>query len=173
VDYEYNKTTREILMAYVRESSVGDPALLAPNLREADLDELKAASARSPQDVLYLGHLLGKPCRTFIGNTGNIVGMYGVTPMPSEYCNSEKQGVVWCLTTPELFKIKKFFVRTSKRELLDVCQGYDRVFNFVYHKNTRHIRWIKAMGFTMEKEPRPFGWQDRPFYYFEKVINNV
>jgi hypothetical protein len=156
-------------MAYVRASNVGDPALLSPNLREADLDELKAASPRSPNEVLYLGHMLGKPCRTIIGDTGNVIGMFGVTPIPEV----KRTGVIWCLTSPELFKIKKQFMRHCRQEIQEICKDYDKVLNFVYHKNTRHICWIKAMGFTMEEKPRPFGWQSLPFSYFEKVINNV
>jgi hypothetical protein len=155
-------------MAHVRPSSVGDPALLAPHLREADVEELAAASHRSPQDVLSLGFTLGRPCRTFVGDTGNVIAMFGVTPMPTD--SPVKYGVVWCLTTPELFKKKMYFMRHCREEMKEVCKGYDKVLNFVYYKNTRHIRWIKAMGFTMEDKPRPFGWQELPFYYFEKVI---
>lgn len=156
-------------MAYIRESSLGDPALLAPNLRAADIEEIDAASHLSPYEVLLAGHHLGAPCRTLVGDSGNIVAMFGVSLMP----NDPKIGVVWCLTSPEMFKIKKFFVRAAHKELPLLCEGYDKVINFVYAKNKTHIRWLKAMGFDVSPTPQPFGRLKKPFYYFEKVINNV
>jgi len=164
MDYEYHKEERQILMSYIRTSEWTDPALLAPNLRAADLEEIAASTHLSPYEVLQAGFSLSEPCRTFVGDSGDPVGMFGVAPLPN------KVGVIWCLTTPELFKMKKYFMRNCRREIEEITNGYDKVINFVYSKNTTHIRWIKAMGFKMEASPRPFGWQEKPFYYFEKVI---
>jgi len=155
-------------MSYIRASEWTDPALLAPYLRAADIEEIDAATHLSPYEVLQAGYSLGEPCRTFVGDSGNVAGMFGVTPIPTE--GNVKIGVIWCLTTPELFKMKKYFMRNCRREIQEITQQYDKVINFVYEKNTTHIRWIKAMGFKMEASPRPFGWQEKPFYYFEKVI---
>ena len=157
-------------MAHVRPSQEEDPALLAPHLREEDIYELKAASARPPHAALYIGYLLGRPCKTIIGDTGNVVGMYGVTPMSSELCNSTKLGVIWCLTTPELFTIKKQFMKHCRNEIKEICSGYDKVLNYVSPHNVEHIRWIKAMRFTVADEPTPFGEYNKLFYYFEKVL---
>lgn len=155
-------------MAHVRASHLGDPALLAPYLREADLDEIEAATHLSPFEALHSSYYMSKPCKTIIGDTGNVIGMYGVAPMRHE--GNAKLGIIWCLTSPELFTIKKQFLRHCRQEIEEVTEGYDKVLNFIYSKNTRHIRWVKAMGFTVEAETRPFGWQEKPFYYFEKVI---
>ena len=170
MDNELNKEKREVLMAYVRFSLSKDPALLAPNLREEDLNELQVATSRSPQNTLFIGHILGKPCKTIIGDTGNVIGMYGVSPMPNELCNSQRLGVIWCLTTPELFKIKKQFMKHCRNEIKAICKNYDKVINYVSPQNTKHIRWIKAMGFTIAKKPTPFGEFHNLFYYFEKVL---
>jgi len=155
-------------MSEIRDSHEYDPALLAPNLRKADIEEIEAASHLTPFEVLYTGYYLGRPCRTFIGDSGRVVGMYGITPIPNT-----SEGVIWCLTTPELFTIKKYFMRNCRDEIISMCEGYTRVYNYVYEKNARHIRWIKAMGFNMDESPTPFGRYNKPFYYFEKVITNV
>ena len=158
-------------MSYIRESSLGDPALLAPNLRQADIEEIDAVTHLSPYEVLLAGYHISDPCRTLVGDSGNIVAMFGVSPIPSE--DNKKLGVIWCLTSPEMFKIKKYFVRAAYEEIPLMSKGYDKVLNFVYEKNTTHIRWLKAMGFDMSPTPQPFGRLKKPFYYFEKVITNV
>ncbi len=156
-------------MIRIREAHCTDASLLAPRLREADLEELKWATHLSPWEVLYLGWHLGGPCRTFLSENGDVVGMFGVTPM----VDHPGQGIIWCLSSPALFKMRKYFMRNCREQIEQICQGYDKVFNYVYEENTTHIRWIKAMGFKMNSTPTPFGHSGKPFYYFEKVINNV
>jgi hypothetical protein len=151
-------------MIRIRDSYETDALLLAPNLREADIEELDAATHLSPWEVLHTGWYLGAPCRTFLSEENDVVGMFGVTPIPNT-----NDGVIWCLSSPELFKMKKYFMRNCRREIEEISQGYDKVFNYVYEKNTTHIRWIKAMGFTMSPTPTAFGRYEKPFYYFEKV----
>ena len=158
-------------MPYVRPSDVGDAEKLAPYLRQADLEELAAATHNSPKESLSLGYFLGKPCRSFVNDDDSIIGMFGVTPMKTE--DGLKWGAIWCLTSDELFRRRKYFMRNCRDEIKKISKGYDKVINFVHHKNTRHIRWIKAMGFNMADKPTPFGYKEELFYYFEKVITDV
>jgi hypothetical protein len=153
-------------MFRIRDSVKEDALLLAPKLRVADIEELDAATHLSPWEVLHTGWYLGAPCRTFLSEEGEVVGMFGVTPIPQT-----NDGVIWCLSSPELFKMRKYFMRNCRREITEMSSGYDQVFNYVYEKNTTHIRWIKAMGFVMHPTPYPFGRYNKPFYYFEKVNN--
>lgn len=152
-------------MIRIREAVETDALLLAPKLREADIEELDAATHLSPWEVLHTGWYLGAPCRTFLSEEGEVVGMFGVTPMPQ----AKRIGVIWCLSSPDLFKMRKYFMRNCRREIEEISRNYVKVFNYVYEKNTTHIRWIKAMGFDMYDEPISFGRLQKPFYYFEKV----
>ena len=148
----------------IRDSYENDAHLLAPNLREADLEELDAVSHHTPLEVLHTGWRLGAPCRTFLSEDNKVVGMFGVIPIPYT-----KDGIVWCLSSPELFKMKMYFMRNCRREIKEMCEGYEKVSNSVYEKNVTHVCWIKAMGFDMKDTPYPFGRYKKPFYYFEKV----
>jgi hypothetical protein len=120
VDNEYYKEERQILMiSRIRDSVENDALLLAPNLREADIEELNAATHLSPWEVLHAGWYLGAPCRTFLSEEGKVVGMFGVTPIP----NRESLGVIWCLSSPELFKMRKFFMRNCRREIEEMTSN--------------------------------------------------
>ncbi len=165
MDNEYNKEERQVLVFRIRDAVELDALLLAPKLREADIEELDAATHLSPWEVLHTGWYLGAPCRTFLSEEGEVVGMFGVTPL----MGTRRTGVIWCLSSPELFKMRKYFMRNCREQIEDICSGYDKVFNYVYEKNKTHIRWIKAMGFEMSPTTTPFGRLEKPFYYFEKV----
>jgi hypothetical protein len=160
-------------MIRIRDSVESDALLLAPKLREADLEELDAATHLSPFEVLHTGWYLGAPCRTFLSEEGEVVGMFGVTPLPDHPMIAgpqQKRGLIWCLSSPELFNMRKYFMQNCRIEISKMCEAYNKVFNYVYEKNTTHIRWIKAMGFNMSPNPTPFGRLKKPFYYFEKVM---
>lgn len=157
-------------MAYTRKAKWQDAFSLAPNLREADLKEIEAASGRTPIDVLYEGCRIGKPCKSIVSGDGErILGMYGVVPV------SESVATIWCLATEELVSDLKFtFIKHCRKEIAEIVKGYDLVFNMVYSKNTKHIKWLKVMGFTVvDDTPILWGPKEKEFFYFEKVINNV
>ena len=155
-------------MAYTRPAVVGDAEKLAPYLRHADYEEIKAASGKPPKEVLSNSFFIGKPTKTIIGDRGNIIGMFGVVPIKTE--DTLRTGVIWGLSTNELFRHKRWLVRHAHQEMLEVTKDYDRVLNFIYEKNTTHIRWLRRMGFNIHPTPIPYGHLQNMFYFFEKAV---
>lgn len=156
-------------MPIYRTSLPEDAGELAPNLREADVEEINAANDLGPFMSLYGGFAHSKPAMTVVDDDGTVMAMYGVVPLKLE--SPLKQGAIWFLSSDKMFERmgkKKYFMKHCRNQIDEICQGYDKVINFVYEKNTKHIRWIKAMGFKVADKPTKFGLKEKLFYYFTR-----
>ncbi len=146
-------------MGHVRYYKPGDEHDLGPRLRQADLNEIHAATGRYPVDVLRESAESSAPSCTIIDNDGHIAGMFGCTA----------EGQVWLMGSKELVQ------NPLKRQFLRECRGYvdalpyPLLWNVIVARNTVHLRWLKWLGFTVSETPILYGPFHFPFYQFTRT----
>lgn len=151
-------------MAFVRQSVLADAIALAPNLRQADLDELSATRDNDP--LFALSHPFTDPTAqtySMVGDENEVVGMFGVND----------QGTVWMLSSDQLYSQYKRQFIIEARYWIDILQGpHERIWNFVDVKNHVAIRWLRFCGFVVGPDPLPYGPDLRSFYFLFRQRRN-
>lgn len=151
-----------MIQAHVRPARLEDVPVLADNLREADVEEIKAASGSDPRGALYRGLRDGKAYVACLPN-GIPVTMYGVVPMLPQV------GGIWMVASKQFHLVHRQFLRECRGALEDISRDYRLVYNFTDARNTVHHRWIKWLGFSIIKRHETFGHEGRPFLEFVKI----
>lgn len=152
-------------MIRLRAALFDDAAKLAPMLREADLQEIKANLGENPLAVLERGIYESHPAYAVANKNDEPIALFGVVPDTGD----ADVGLVWLLGSDELVK-HPFFVLRNSRKWIEILQKQYRVlWNHIDARNELHIRWLQWSGFTLLRRVEEFGVERRPFYEFEKV----
>lgn len=129
---------------------------LATRLKHDDVEELKASSGRTPEDVMADianndHHAIGAYF------DGKLEAVFGVSTVgyPAGLAS------VWLLSSDAIYRHGKSLLKTS-RQCLDDWQHYGTLFNFVDARATRSLRWLKRVGFEFTPIP-VYGTQGLPF----------
>ena len=132
---------------------------IAKRMRRADIDEVQAASGKTPEEALlysidkseysWAALVDGKPVAMFGVGILNVIG--GV-------------GAPWLLATDDVERNRKVFVRLSISFRNELLERYPVLRNFVDVRNTASIRWLKWMGAEFSE---PILIRDHPFQLFE------
>ena len=149
-----------------RKSTPNDIVEVAENMRQEDIEEIRAYSGSEPKSSLMYCYFGSKPCMTMVGRKGNVMGMYGVIPV------RKNMGKIWMLGHESMtsdYQDVRAFLRNSPVELNKFHMNYPILFNFVDARNTTHVKWIKYMGFSIIQEHATFGVEGRLFYEFAKI----
>lgn len=154
-------------MVYVRQSVLADAIELAPNLRQADLDELSALRTNDPLFAL-IAPFTDQNAQTYsiVGDQNEVVGIFGVNEF----------GAVWMLSSDLLYeRYKKEFIRQAKHWIDVLHAPHEFIYNYVDQRNTVSISWLRHCGFTVSKTSYPYGLNDEPFHllYKSKELSNV
>lgn len=128
----------------IRPTTAADILDLAPRLREADLEEIKALTGLGPLEALALGLFQSDTCITCVSAEGVIVGVCGIAP----YDDGETASV-WFLTAPEIAQHIRELAVKGKEWLDQQNSIYPILMNYVTEDNTVHLRLIKYLGFTL------------------------
>jgi scaffold protein Gp13 len=155
-------------MGFARAYRSGDEYDLAPRLRQADLQEIQAASGRDPVIVLREGAERSVPSCTIMGNTGYVAGMFGVVP-------EGDFGRIWMVGSEELTKapLSRQFLREC-RDFVNVMERpYLAIGNYIDERNTVHIRWLRWLGFIFIHRHENYGFEKRTFLEFIKCVNQL
>ena len=147
-------------MSFVRQAVLMDAIVLAPNLRQADYDELLATTYRSPLECLITPFTRSdSQIYTIVGDHEEILGMFGIG----------KEGAIWMLSSEGLYdNYREPFIRQC-RKWIDLLQAdHPVIYNFVDVRNTKAIRWLKFCGFTVDSDPQPYGHWGNPFYLLHR-----
>lgn len=155
-------------MGFARPYRDGDEYDLAGRLRQADLDELKAASPLDPIVILRTGAYYSVPSVSIIGNKGSVAGMFGVVPQ------KDGTGVIWLLGTDELVQrpLCRQFIRECRYHLKCLQRNYTQLHNVIDERNTVHRRWLEWLGFEFTNRIPEYGHERRPFLEFKKSCAN-
>jgi hypothetical protein len=125
--------------AYVYRSQRDDALLLAPFLRDEDVDEVRAATGQSPLAALLHGVTQGISCWTIADSDGP-VGMFGVCPG-----TDDSNRIVWLLASPRLLNHRRQLIRES-RTWLRLLSGGRALVNYVDARNKVHVRFLQWLG---------------------------
>lgn len=133
---------------------------IADNMRQADIDEVTAASNVTPLQAIEGGVEVSSFSSVAVID-GDVVAIMGVVKNSTLTDN----GIPWLLGTDNIVKHRREFLDASPSVLeamTDVCPN---LVNHVYVKNTVSIRWLKWLGFKIE-EAKPFGVNGELFHKF-------
>ncbi|WP_018123373.1 hypothetical protein [Desulfovibrio oxyclinae] len=150
---------------YVRPATIEDIKVLAPQLRSADVEEVRAAIGEYSVAYLERAFYASDPCYVMLGEEGDLVGIYGVVPNPLQL----NSGAVWMHCTDTLEKYPFQFLRRSREGADRLHDTYDLLYNFVDARNTVHIKWLRWSGFKFINYHPNHGKGKRPFYEFVRI----
>lgn len=145
----------------VTKATPRDIADLYHRLRQADYDEVRAASGPGVADTIMRGFEITDDCWAGRSPDGTMLAVWGVAPSPAG-------GVIWLLGTYDLDHYKGAHLRLSVAYVAEKLAQYGRLYNYVDARNTTAIRWLKRLGFTVHP-PEPQGYAGLPFHLFEKL----
>lgn len=148
-------------------ASVYDAIDLAPRLRPEDVREVGALGL-SPLEALVAGVGRGPCFVAYEKDTGKPLVMYGAADMQDPDLSI---GGVWLMGAPEMFSgpAKIWFLRHSKNVLSELERGFDLLFNIADPRNTKHIAWLRWLGFTFLNYKFSYGRNGETFVEFVKL----
>ena len=144
-----------------------DANKLAPKLRAADLQEIKANLGGDPLRVLQKGVAESDPCYAVVNEENEPLALFGVVPDTGD----SDVGLVWLLASDELAEHPFFVLRNTRKWVEKFQQRYRVLWNHIDARNELHIRWLQWSGFTLLRRIEHFGVEQRPFYEFERIRN--
>lgn len=131
---------------------------VATHLREEDQEEVMLSDQVTGFEACTQSWAMADICNGIATDDGTPVGLCGL--------NGDR---IWLLGTPELTATKKRRLQLCRegRGWVEHCvkSAGRRIGNDVYSKNFESIKWLKALGFTVE-EPRPIGHSGALFRAF-------
>lgn len=116
---------------------------LARNLRDVDVKEMWLMHRYTPLPAIRSGVALSDRCSVVVCD-GTPVIIFGI----------EGEGLsdtanVWMLATDQISRIAKTVQARARFVFLELIQGYDLVYNYVYTENKIALRWLKHLGFKI------------------------
>jgi hypothetical protein len=130
---------------------------LAPHLRAEDAAECAAALGTAPLEALRAS-LAASRLASAVLFDGTVSALCGVADT-----DVQRVGCVWALTGQAVDAHPRAFWRLSRDAVADYLQAYDVLFNFVDARYTRALRWVAALGFSVQAA-RPYGAAGLPFH---------
>ena len=156
-------------MGYTRPATWADAEYLAPRLREIDIEECRVMGGNEPIESLKKTFDLGADIQAIVGNDGDVIGLFGVTP-----CSLiPDAGIVWGLFSDALFEPRhtRQFIKGCHGWVSEMSRGYSFLFNFISVKNIEAIRWLEWMGFKLPQMIPDLNGSGEAYYYFERTSN--
>jgi hypothetical protein len=152
-------------MAYVRAAIELDAASLAPRLRRADREELKAASGKDPEVVLLASTVLGHAW-TICDEADVPIGIFGVVG-----ASNPTVGVVWMVATDdiELPQNALPFLRQCRQWVEVMNAMYPILWNCIDDRNVLHKKWLRWCGFDLRHRHERYGREGIPFIEFTRI----
>ena len=144
----------------VRAATKEDAISLAPRLRQADVDEIKAASDRDPLEAMLISIRQSRAPKAGLVD-GEVVFIFGVASSSL----MSVHGSPWLLASDLLVDHAKPFLRGSKDYLNAMKKNFIYLSNFVDARNTDSIRWLQWLGFDIlpTQAYGPYGLMFHPF----------
>jgi len=152
-------------MLYVRLAKVEDAKNMFPNLRPADLAEIKASRGVATPEVLSESVNDSTHCFAIIRGT-RCIGLFGYAEETPTLAR------VWMLAAEEIEQVSTRFLRESRKWLDEMNRRYSTIYNFYHEDNTLHRRWLEWCGFTIGSRFN-IGEHGEPFRIFHRNNNDV
>jgi len=143
---------------------------LAPKLRQQDTDEVMASGGYTPLDALLLGveYSCLTTCWTALLD-GEPEIMWGAAPYHNPTNPFHEAGVVWLLSSNEMYKIPGRFLQESEEYVAIMLERFDSLHNWVAATNVKSQQWLEALGFLACSRDEEHGVAKIPFILYAKV----
>ena len=153
---------------YLRPAVLADALELAPKMRIADREEIKASHGKTPLESLVIPFTYDRSRNyTIIGTASEgVIGMFGVSPT-----KDPEYGIAWLLSSEDLFKHTKQFIKECPYWVAKMSKGYTYVYNWVDRRNWKSLKWLQFLGFEPKEEIKQFGGGKLPFLLMIKETN--
>lgn len=142
-----------------------DVYVVASKMREADVEEVFAASGLSPLDGLEKCVEGSDEAITILLNDSPIA-IFGYKVTEANLC-----GLVWMLGSDDVFNCKIEFLKKSRFWVNYIQTKVPLIYNLVYHKNIVHIKWMEWLGFRFVRTLEKAGHLNLPFIEFVRLRN--
>lgn len=150
----------------IRDARRDDAVVLAADLRPQDRAELEAAHGRHVDIIAVLEYAIERstPDAWVMYVAGRLWMMGGVAAAGTLLGGAA--GTPWILCSTAMLSKPGVLTRNALRYLRIVKGQYPELSNYVDARNTKAIRWIRRMGFSLDAETIPMGPDAMPFYRF-------
>lgn len=138
---------------------------LAPVLRKSDVNEVMASGGMTPLEALASSVHHSEVCWTALLD-GQPHIMWGAARVPTP---NGSMGVVWLLSSEEMYKITGRFIAESKNYVYEMFQTFDTLFNYVHAANIKSQQWLKMLGFDAVEYEAEYGVAKEPFILFART----
>ncbi len=138
--------------------------IMAQDMRKSDVIEVMASHGHTPLEALMYSFTESEYVTMAISDGVPFV-MFGVSV--SNFITG--LGHPWLLSSNELFNHKEYFLKGGHGVIADMVAACPRLVNYVHHENKTSIKWLKSLGFTIEK-PEPYGVKGDPFHKFHMGV---
>ena len=155
---------------YVRKAILADALELSPKIRKGDREEIMASEGISPLRALVMPFTYDNAkIYTIVGTEKEgVIGMFGSNPTQlPEY------GVAWLLSSEQLFKHTKQFLKECPYWVAQMSQGYKYIYNFVDQRNWKSLKWLQFLGFEPKEKINDYGIGKMPFLLMMKEVNKI
>ena len=155
---------------YVRKAILADALELSPKIRKGDREEIRASEGISPLRALVMPFTYDNAkIYTIVGSEKEgVIGMFGSNPTQlPEY------GVAWLLSSEDLFKHTKQFIKECPYWVAQMSEGYEYIYNFVDKRNWKSLKWLQFLGFEPKENIENYGVGKMPFLLMMKETNKI
>ena len=154
--------------AFVRQAVLKDVLELAPKIRKSDREEIRASNNSTPLKALVEAFTIENNKIYSIVKTedNSVIGMFGSAPsVEPDY------GVAWMLSSEDLFKHTKQFIKECPHWINEMGVGYKYLYNFVDKRNWKALKWLQYLKFEPKTEIGDYGFEKIPFLLMMKEVN--
>jgi hypothetical protein len=154
--------------AFVRQAVLKDALELAPKIRKSDREEIRASNNSTPLKALVEAFTIENNKIYSIVKTedNSVIGMFGSAPsVEPDY------GVAWMLSSEDLFKHTKQFIKECPHWINEMGVGYKYLYNFVDKRNWKSLKWLQYLKFEPKTEIGDYGFEKIPFLLMMKEVN--
>lgn len=144
----------------IRPATPEDFAVLLSDLRNADRQEIIAATGQTPEKVVPKLAEVAEVLAFDIG--GKLAAIGGVFPVSLV----EQSGQPWMLGTDVMDRNPGALNKAMRGYLQHVLKRYKHLENWVDARNVKSVRWIRRLGFKIHPA-KPYGPQGLPFHRFD------
>jgi len=154
--------------AFVRQAILKDALELAPKIRKSDREEIRASNNSTPLKALVEAFTLenSKIYSVIRAEDNSVIGMFGSSP-----CAEPDYGVAWMLSSEDLFKHTKQFIKECPHWINEMGEGYKYLYNFVDKRNWKSLKWLQYLKFEPKTEIGDYGFEKIPFLLMMKEVN--
>lgn len=117
---------------------------VAKYMREEEKREIEA-TGESPEQAIIRSFNSSFWVRTGVDKHNQPLGITGLAYLDNKWVSP------WLLCTADVLKYWRPFLRTCKKELIEIEEKYPNLINAIDMRYTKSIRWAEWLGFRIDK----------------------